>query len=438
MPRIEGPRNPSIYNISVSEGKVLWISTANRDNIMDSRLLRFGDGIWAEYFTDFGLNRSIVDAVPDPSSGVVWLAHWGKGLYVLQDDLTPDTANDRVVLADSAKTIFKPTIGKSYYVCSDIATDHHGYVWVINHQVSEKTSGAVVLDGWPITKHQTYSPEADGLATAEITGIDIDTSGWIWLTTSSYGLMGVRVGDDPFDKSDTVVQNLNLDNGLLSMNVTAVHHDLDGDVWVGTKGGLNRVKLLSGNRLKVEDVNAYVGGQTMEISAIEVDDDNNKWIGTSTNGIYRLDKNNDLTAHFRTDNSGIFSNTVFSVRYDPAEDVVWVGTDTGLNKFFLTGSGEVTLDKSIHVFPNPFEIWGTNSYATFTNLKAQSKLKIYSFNGEAVNELLAQQNTTANVATVIWNGSNYRGSAVASGVYFFAGTDAAGKPFKDKMVVIRR
>ncbi|MFC1606338.1 hypothetical protein ACFL47_00085 [Candidatus Latescibacterota bacterium] len=436
IPPVDGPRNSAFYSLD-TDGNVLWTSTANRDNIMDAHILRLEDGVFTEYGDDFGLKRYTVDAVMD-DNGYVWLPHWAKGLFVMKDDGTPGKENDVIEKVDPDGTFIKPTITSAFFVCADVEKDSNGNIWIVNHQVKESNSGVVVVDGYPVTRHQTYSPDEDGLVTAEITGINVDDDGWVWLVTPLRGMTALYVGDDPYDKSDTFVRGFTLGDGLHSMTVTAIQHDLNGDIWVGSKGGLNRIKKLSGNRFRVDDVNNLIGSNSIEITCIEVDSENNKWIGTNGAGLLRLDDQNNLVADYTQENSGVFSNIILSMKFDTANDALWVGTDTGLNRFFLTGSETEEHDTDIHVYPNPFEIWGTNTTATFANLKQQSPVRIYTFGGELVNELVAGDSVGDSGASVMWNGWNYKGRVVSSGVYFFIGTDSNGNQFKDKMVVIRR
>ena len=58
------------------------------------------------------------------------------------------------------------------------------------------------------------------------------------------------------------------------------------------------------------------------------------------------------------------------------------------------------------------------------------------FNGELVNEIISDEGNES--STVVWNGNNFKGEFVGSGVYFFTGTDSNGHVFREKMVVIRR
>ena len=42
-----------------------------------------------------------------------------------------------------------------------------------------------------------------------------------------------------------------------------------------------------------------------------------------------------------------FSDTIFSLKYDKAKDILWIGTDTGLNQYFVSGSTVVEKDTEI-------------------------------------------------------------------------------------------
>ena len=115
-----------------------------------------------------------------------------------------------------------------------------------------------------------------------------------------------------------------------------------------------------------------------------------------------------------------------------------MGTDIGLNKYDLS-TGQASKDSLyIHVYPNPFEIWGYNSRAVFNNLKQDSKIRIYSFTRNLINEFTAYESSSNGEYQVEWNGKNFEGNFVGSGIYFFTGVDKNGKEFKEKMVVVRR
>jgi ligand-binding sensor domain-containing protein len=355
-------------------------------------------------------------------------------------------------LLDSKKEIIKPTIRNYYVVCTDVTKDKNGNMWVANYQLNQPdneggqshnieddpSSGGVVLDGFPVTKYRHFSPKSGDLATAKISCIFADDDGWVWTGTDKNGLQGVYYGDDPFDTSrPTVRRNLMEADGIYALNITAIHSDRDGYVWVGTQAGLNRITKLSDKSLKVDAMNQLLLTAGTEIVSIEVDRLNNKWIGTA-NGLVKINALNESVEVYTTENSGLLSNNIKSLKYDDSRDVLWIGTDAGLNKFHVFGKKTAEAGRTIRVYPNPFSIWGTDSRCTFDNLMLGGKLRIFTFSGVLVNEFEVKDVSSKGIPYVTWNGRNLKNEPVASGVYFIAGRDKSDTPFRDKMVIIRR
>ena len=442
--------NKTFYDLDMTEDNILWCATSLKDASPFSTFQRLQEETWSIYDSDMGDWTSRVVSTLVDKHGLVWVGLWGSGksgLYIIKDDGTPALGSDTVEAVDLEKHILKPTIWSKYVVCADIAEDKHGNIWVANLQVdppehaieSIPTSGAVVLDGYPITRYQHYSPAEDGLSSATITKICTDEDGWVWLATphQERGLIVLFVGDDPYDKSDTEVYELTVDDGLNSMRINAIARDRDGYIWVGTNAGLNRISKENGHMLVVEDMNEAYGDNNRDISAIVVDRFNNKWIGTA-GGLVKLNDKNKLEAVYTEQNSGLFSDAILSLKYYDKDDFLWVATAIGLNKFSVFGEEVTETLKDIHVYPNPFEIWGYDFRAVFTNLKPGSEIRIYTFTGTLVNELAVEENDESIVSTVVWDGRNFEGKYVGSGVYFFIGVDSKGRDFKDKMLVMRR
>jgi ligand-binding sensor domain-containing protein len=455
---VPGPRSTKFSKIQVTDDGIVWATTAfqrGRRGEESGLFHRFQDGVWTTYSENDGFYRTPVSVVLDRKKNV-WLSMWGantSGVFVIQDDGTPVKKNDLIIPLDPKKEIFRPTIKSDYVVCKDITTDKFGNIWVSNFQLDQPdteeggsshnlesvpTSGAVVLDGYPITRYRHFSPASGDIVTAKIFDICADNDGWVWMSTDKKGLMGLFVGDDPFDTTKaTFKQHLMVADGLNSLRVKAVNFDRDGYIWVGTDAGLNRVTKLPDYRLKVDGMTQLLGTAGNDVNCIEVDPFNNKWIGTS-NGLVKIDPENEKQEIYTTSNSGLFSNTILGLKYDQKTDLLWIGTDTGMNTFQVFGSNNQTAEREARVYPNPFSIWGSDSQCTFVNLKLANKVRIYTFNGVMVNELEAKETSAKGVPYVKWDGRNFKNEYVASGVYFFAGEDQNGRPFRDKMVIIRR
>jgi hypothetical protein len=456
---VPGPRRSKFVKIDIAEDNVVWATTSinrGRRAPEDGALLeRLQKGEWTDYSRSDGFATSPVSAAVDKKNNV-WLALWGRngsGMFVIQDDGIPDKKDDFIIPVDYEKKIFRATIDTSYVVCTDVTTDKHGNIWVANHQLNEPdseeggnshniepipSSGAVVVDGYPITKSRHFSPLSGDIPTAKIYDIRADDDNWVWMSTERVGLMAFNTGDDPFDETKpTVKRHLMIDEGLNSLRVKALAFDHDGYVWVGSDAGLNRVTKLSGFNLRVDQMTPLLGSASSDVNCIEVDPFNNKWIGTAS-GLVRISSDNANIDIYTATNSGLFSDTILGLKYDPLTDVLWVGTDSGLNTFQARGSQTQTTGKTIHAFPNPFSIWGSDSRCTFTNLKLESRLRIYTFDGVLVNDLEVKDTSSEGVSYVIWNGRNFKNEYVGSGVYFFTGEDPKSGSFRDKLAIVRR
>ncbi len=451
VPKPSDVYNNVFYTISLADNDIIWTSSAYRDLTLFASFQRFDGESWSNYPSSFfEWSFRVVSSFVD-SRNTVWLATWGKGVYVVEDDGTVSIENDTIIRIDEEEEIVKATDQRHYNVASDICEDGKGNIWIANWMLppashgleSIATSGAVVVDGYPVTKYQHYSP-ADGNFpddSAYIRVIEADDDGWVWCGMHTEGLLGIYVGDDPFDKSDydssVHVKNLRIVDGIHAVRIDALAPDMNGNVWVGSQGGLNLVEKKGGLDLAVSSFNDQIEDVSTAVQAVTVDHNNNKWVGTA-DGLVKLDENNEYETEYTTSNSGIFANDIYSLTYDDEKDVLWIGTIAGLCRFDVK-SGEMNgAESDIRVYPNPFEIWGYDSFATFPGLKENTVVKIYSFNGEFLNEVGASVSDSGSSASAQWDGRNFEGGYVGSGVYFFTGTDVNGNNFRDKMVVIRR
>lgn len=451
---VPGSKSSTITKIDIGDDNSVWTTSAVNDQLGIVQCFR--DGVWTVYGKNGKTTTFCPTAVKLDTGGNLWVSIWGdysSGIYIIPKDGGTVAPQRAMISFDSKKTIIKPTITKNYVVCTDLTRDSDGNMWAANLQLDQPdteaggqshniedvpSSGAVLIDGYPATRYRHFSPASGDIPTAKISRICVDRDGWVWMGTSTKGLMAVNYGDDPYDTSFTTVKKqFKVEDGLLSLKITALDYDEDGYVWVGTDAGLCRVTKLTGYQLKIDTMNQLLDTAGTDIYSIEVDHLNNKWIGTS-NGLVKISSDNETEEVYTTENSGLFSNFIYSLRYDNANDVLWIGTDAGLNTFKTLGSNTNSETPVARVYPNPFSIWGTNSLCTFDNLKQGSTVRIFTFNGTPIHELQVTDISSNGISRVTWDGRNYKNEFVASGVYFFTGEDTSGLRFRDKMVVIRR
>ena len=152
-----------------------------------------------------------------------------------------------------------------------------------------------------------------------------------------------------------------------------------------------------------------------------------------------------ITINYRdSDVSGLDESKLIIARYDPANEV-WVplgstpdptnnrviGLTNHFSTFQLMHAIPPTSVADAKVFPNPFLPTQGHSYITFSNLPANTQIRLYTFSGERVKSL-----TTDSTGVVSWDAKNEFGEPIASGV-LFAVLDGNGSTKRIKVAIQR-
>lgn len=124
-------------------------------------------------------------------------------------------------------------------------------------------------------------------------------------------------------------KKLSTADGLSQMTVINIHQDQLGQMWFGTRNGLNKY---DGTNFKIYRYNANdsLSISNDDINVIEEDSSGYLWIGTY-NGLNRYDpKTNIFKRYFQMHGSGSLSNnTIWSIK--ELKNEIWIGTSKGLN-----------------------------------------------------------------------------------------------------------
>ena len=159
-----------------------------------------------------------------------------------------------------------------------------------------------------------------------------DEQGLIWLGTYSDGLRSL----DAVTGAYHAYRHSATDAGSLSNNeVHRIYVDHQGTVWVATDDGLDRLDRAADTfeTFKVEASNR----RSQRIVSITEDSSGKLWLGTADSGLYRFDPTSRTFTIYRADSlkpDGLQDDTVPTVYVDPT-DVIWVGTQNGLNRLDL-------------------------------------------------------------------------------------------------------
>ena len=148
-----------------------------------------------------------------------------------------------------------------------------------------------------------------------------DRQGKLWVATYGAGLWRVSVDGDARQRT---IYRAGLRTGLSSDLIQAVFEDRDGNIWVGTSGGLHR--LMRRRLTPLEDLGYAI--------AVAPDARDGMWVGTTT-GVIRVAKEPDGWGRVEP----ISSNPDVRSLYDDHRGTLWIGAIEGLFRF---ASGRLT------------------------------------------------------------------------------------------------
>lgn len=178
----------------------------------------------------------------------------------------------------------------------------------------------------------------------QITGIDQDREGQIWISTDGQGVFIVN----PRDYSVVNIVNHPYVSGSLSSNgLTAILCDNTGITWIGTsKKGLDFYKK---NIREFSLYQNYPGDENSlshnDVDCIAEDWKGNIWIGTNGGGLNYLDRSTNRFTRYTAGTAGLnslSSNFVVSL-FEDSERKLWIGTYLGGLNCFDPSTGRFTV-----------------------------------------------------------------------------------------------
>ncbi|MCM5529506.1 two-component regulator propeller domain-containing protein [Parasegetibacter sp. NRK P23] len=271
-----------------------------------------------------------------------------------------------------------------------------------------------------------------------------DDAGQLWIVSpNGNGLVCFNHNNTPEVAADDRWRLFQAGQGNGNLPDNTVHtiaKDRNGFIWIGTNRGIGVMQCaplaLSTNCevvLPIVQQDNFAGYlfQNEQVKAIAVDGANRKWIGT-TNGVWLVDAAGDkVISRFTEVNSPLPSNNVLSITINGSDGTVFIATSNGLCSFRGTATEAKTEAYSAKIFPNPVPS-GYNRTIAIKELPRDAIVKITEPNGRLVFQ------TKALGGQAVWNGRDYRGNRVASGVYLVLVTDEERKEnLAGKIVLIR-
>jgi hypothetical protein len=414
-----GPSTIFVSDIAIGDDIVYTVpgglNTSWNNQFRNGETNTFRDNSWSSYkkteFKDF--YRMAVDPA-DPEH--YFIASWGWGLFEYRgDSLLNNYKEDN----SSLQSVIP---GENFYRLGGLTFDAEGNLWVSNASVAEPLS---VL----LKKNKSWkSLSCENLVNSPFTGdIIVTQQGYKWmLLTPGRGIIAIDNGELENPDDDRYVRFDVKDNynAIITNDVYCITEDKDGNIWLGTNKGVlvyyNPGGVFDGDNFYAQQVNVprndgsglgdpLLGTET--VTAIAIDGANRKWLGTKNAGVTLVSDDGLTQVHnFTAENSPLLSNSITSIAINHNNGEVFFGSDKGIISFVADATGPAEDFESIFVFPNPVRENFTGDIA-ITGLLENTTVKITDLNGNLCFEAISLG------GQLLWDGKNFSGEKVATGVY---------------------
>ncbi|MDR0971949.1 MAG: hypothetical protein LBM25_06170 [Bacteroidales bacterium] len=274
----------------------------------------------------------------------------------------------------------------------------------------------------------------DNIGQAEVLGLLLDSTNYgnfykfIW--TYQNDILAID------NNNNQILINPNNGSKSVSNKVNCMVQDQRGEIWIGTDKGVkviysldnlfevgenNHSAITCNNIICQEDGIAQYLLNFDNVNCIMVDGANQKWIGTERNGVFVFSPDGDKQLnHFTAENSPLFANKVIAMAQDPLTGEVYIGTEKGLISYRASSTMGKEKAGGIKVFPNPVKP-EYNGIIAMNGFVKDSDVRITDISGNMV----AHLKSVGGQAT--WDGKDFKGNRVSSGVYLIFSSAAEGK-----------
>ncbi len=355
----------------------------------------------------------------DKRDETTWAGSYGGGLLHVK----PGPVFEIFKQNNLGATVGDPT---SYRVAG-LVFDHENNLWISNFGSTQPLRVRKNDGSW---KSFTL-PFA--LINNALTQIITDNNNYKWIVSPGNGLIcydhGVSVdntSDDRWRKWGPGAGNGNLPAG----DVLCVAKDKSGFIWVGTTDGIAVIQCpeQSFGIPACEAIwpivpNGNFAGYLFKgqsVNSIAADGADRKWVATK-NGVFLVSQDGEkIIYRFTEDNSPLLSSDVKKIAIDGKTGEVYFATLKGICSFRSTATEGGETNEDVLVFPNPVPPGFTGTIA-IRGLVNNAIVKITELDGRLVYQ------TRALGGQAVWDGRNYKGQKISSGVYLVLVNDDGKK-----------
>jgi len=438
------PNSPA----SIADGQIasangtVWVAAGSVTNdwqpkMNKSGLYKFNSDLWTNYNAK---SKSAFDSLPDiisvaidPQTNSLWAGSFGGGLLNLKE-------NDELAIYKQNSPLQPMQSVPGSYRVSGLAFDIENNLWISNYGATQNFHVRKADGNW-----RSFSipfPLIDNAAGDIV--IDDFNQKWIiapkgqGLIVFNHGQSIDNPGDDRWKWYRAGAGNGNLPDN----NVLSIVKDKNGFIWVGTAKGVGIIQCpgeafsSAGCEaiLPIVQQDNFAGYlfRDEEVQTMAVDGADRKWVGTK-NGVWLISADGEKTIYrFTSDTDPLPSNDVKKIGIDGVSGEVFISTTQGIVSFRSTATEGTPTNSNVLVFPNPVPPGYTGTIA-IRGVANNAIVKITEMDGRLVYQ------TRALGGQAVWNGKNYNGQTISSGVYLvFISDDSKKEKLATKIIFIKK
>lgn len=386
-----------------------WQKQGNKNG-----LYKFSESQWTNYnsrqFVQLDSLADLISVVIDPRDETIWTGSYGGGLLHIK-------AGNTFEIFKQNSSIGQATFDPGSYRVTGLAFDKENNSWIANYGAAQNIVVKKNDGSW-----KTLAPPFV-LNENAVSQIVIDDEDQKWIISRGNGLIVFNDNgtiDNAADDKWKLYRNGTGIGNLPTNNVLSIARDKNGFIWIGTNDGIGVIQCPQ-NVFSSQGCDAVwpvvtQGGFNQylfkgeEVRNIAVDGADRKWIATK-NGVFLISAEGEKVIYrFTEENSPLLSNDVKKIAIDGKTGEIFFATANGICSFRSTATEGSETNSNVLVFPNPVPpaYGGTIAIRGLVN---NAIVKITEMDGRLVYQ------TRALGGQAVWDGKDYKGRRISSGVY---------------------
>lgn len=317
----------SITELYKSSEGIVWIGTfAGGINFYD-----LGERYFHHFVNDprneNSLGHNIVQSITEGPDGFLWIGTDGGGL-----NLFDPISNEFTRIPTNLNDHMTPS--------SDVILDIHrteSGMWMATY------GGGVDFFDFETQTFRNFPAEQgtlQNMSSPYIFTINESRDRNLWFSTNGGGVVEFDPIEEQFRHFRLFQESPDEPFTLRNDDARIAYEDRNGDIWMGTYGGLIHRYIRGDGEIRVYNINEQNDYSASVVQAILEDENGALWFGSRGGGLLQFDRERDLVMPYATIDQGLPSNIIHSILKDD-DGMIWLSTNNGISRL-NPATGEFT------------------------------------------------------------------------------------------------